>query len=185
MEVNTQAPVKTEERIIIFFILTWNRVTLTEIYNEKTIKKSILVIINCLSRYRGKTFCQEAIIKNNTQSRSIMRLNSHKWKGGIPNFHIRLPLSITERPISLHGVLIKRIVITKKITDANDWIKKYFILNILGDLFFLVKPIMGTKSSKLSSINPQTIKGLLKDNPTIVVIINSRVKLVFPNQAMR
>jgi len=124
------------------------------------------------------------MIKNNLQFKSIIKLNNHKWKGGTPNFHISLPLNMIEILVIPHDILIIRIILTKRTTEANDWIKKYFILNIFGALFFSPRPIIGTKSSNLNSMNLQIIKGLLRDSPTIEVVINNEVKTVFLNQAI-
>ena len=113
-----------------------------------------------------------------------MKLNNHKWKGGTPNFHINLIVNIRERCVICHDILIINMTIIKRIIEAKDWIKKYFILIILGVLLRPVSPIIGINNNKLNSMNPHNINGLFKDIPKIEVPSNIKIKVDFLNQAI-
>jgi len=90
IEDKIQAPVKIEEIIKIFFTLHWNRDINTLRIKARKIKNSNKEKYICLIKYKGKIFCQDEVKKNSIQSISIIKLNNHKWKGGIPIFQHKL-----------------------------------------------------------------------------------------------
>ena len=94
--------------------------------------KSIFSKITWLNIKNGKIFCQDAIIKNNFQSRSIIKLNNHIWNGGIPNFNNNLKVIIIEIFSLLKYINIETLTVIKKIMEPKDWIKKYFNPTKLG-----------------------------------------------------
>ena len=69
--------------------------------------------------------------------------------------------------------------INKKI-EPNAWIKKYFIPNIWGFIFFS-KEIKGTKAIKLISINLQVKRNLFIEIPKIEEINKIKIKDLFLN----
>ena len=123
-------------------------------------------------------------MKNSPHSKSIIKLNIHKCKGGIPNFHINPnTIKLEMLTISKYRFIITIKLIMIKI-EAKDWIKKYFILIMLKAFSTRLSPIIGIKINKLISIKPHKIIGLFKESPNNDVKINITVKMYFLNQAI-
>ena len=93
MALKIQAPVNKEDKISIFLILDSPIDPTTDVSRANTIKISNLKKQIWFKKYIGRSFCQEAIIKNKSHSKSIIIFNNQKWKGGIPIFQtIPLPM---------------------------------------------------------------------------------------------
>ena len=121
-----QAPVNKDDKISIFFTFDSPIEPRTEVIKAKIIKISSSMKQIWFKKYIGRIFCQEAIIKNNIHSKSIIIFNTQKWKGGMPIFQIILLSKRNKNNDFWSQTLNKKITLISRIIDPIDWIKKYF-----------------------------------------------------------
>jgi len=117
-------------------ILTWNNDPEIATNKPNKINNSQFSRYSLLKINNGRNFCQVFKIKNIIQFKSILNLKNQKWKGGNPIFH-KILINNNRLKIILKFIIYKY-EINKKI-EPIAWIKKYFIPNIWGFIFFLKK----------------------------------------------
>lgn len=123
-------------------------------------------------------------MKNNFQSKSIIKLNNQTWNGGTPNFINSLREINIKIFTPLKFINIETDIVTKKIIEPKDWIKKYFKPNNLGAGFEFINLTIGINNKRLISIILQIKKKFLIETPIIEVTIKNNIKKVFLNQAI-
>lgn len=78
MALKIQDPVNKEDKISIFLIFDSPIDPTTDTIRASTIKISNLINHIWFKKYIGRTFCQEAMIKNNIHSKSIIIFSNQK-----------------------------------------------------------------------------------------------------------